>query len=152
MQPSSSTSVRRAVTSPLARVALRQEIAVGQPRDSVRCTTTQRVLVCDVVAELAEIGDGRIVKSDKAMRRVGVFKVCHAIQLIVPPGTAYRQLATGVEGQNMGVDVRIGADGGVLSLINVVVQLLQGRGDDPAPSSRTSRHDELAGLDVLDDR
>lgn len=47
---------------------------------------------------------------------------------------------------------RISADRGILALVDVMVQLLQGGRDDSRASRRASGHHELASVDVLDDR
>jgi hypothetical protein len=80
--------------------------------------------------------DGRAAEgvpdaSDAELRR-GNLKVRHVRELVVP--------ARGVHGVVRGE-----------ALVEVVVQVLQRRGDDARAAGRAGRHDERAGVQVLGD-
>lgn len=62
----------------------------------MRGTSAQGVLIRDIVSQLAEVGDRRVVIAGQTVRLVGVFKVGFTVELVMPPWSSSCQLCWNV--------------------------------------------------------
>ena len=118
-----SNLISRATARDLSWITRREQLTIGKTADRVRRRTTKGVRVGDVVADLAERRNGIVVVSRQVATRVGVFEKRCAAELIMPA----RAGVSGVVQSNS----LCGGLGRVHALVDVVVELLDGSGDDP---------------------